>query len=162
MSWVSLSFCTSGWHSAGPILPINPEVRLQILQKLYCGKHYIFILDSYQECSLLPSEPDESVIIYWLRSCECSLSSFRSYCQGVNWNALIHLLRRTTATQTVTENLSSDGKINAVSISSHTLTYRQANVKGCFFFLKENNKLGNCNNWNRLWRLQLLLSVLCC
>lgn len=44
MLWVSLSLlkCASGWQLAGPILPINPGIRLQILQKLY----YTFIPDS--------------------------------------------------------------------------------------------------------------------
>lgn len=66
MLWVSLSLlkCASGWQSAGSILPINLGITLQILQKLYCGKHIHSRQLLYQKCSFLPSEPDETVIIY--------------------------------------------------------------------------------------------------
>lgn len=75
MLWVSLSFLkyASGWQSAGAILLINSNKTLNsakiiLLKMLYIHSRQLL----YQECSCVPSEPDEQEITYGLGSGECT------------------------------------------------------------------------------------------
>lgn len=121
MLWVSLSFLkyASGWQSAGTILLINSNKTLNSAKIIVLKMLYIHPRDS---CFIKSAHLNLRVNLWIRKWWMYSLSSIK----GINWNALIHLLRSTAATQS--------GKINVSHVSSYTLKYHRAKVKWMYFF----------------------------